>query len=283
MSIECQYYNSEEEINTEEVTTLIGITEKQQDAWSDKYSKATTLARYYDKIDPSKASRIRDCGSLVVLTNTETQSVNHYRTSCNVRLCPLCAWRKGIAIAERTKKTVGNINNTYKWVTLTLTIRNCTGEQLPTEIGEMNKSLSKMMKYAKVTKVVKGHFASLEVTYNKQSNTYHPHFHILLAVLPSYFKKADYRIKNNEWIDLWQRAMGIDYKPQVKVKAVKDNDSAVDEVSSYIYYSIKGIYELLKIDSDEVYTSYIEVIDTIDSAMSYKRAVKYGGCLKPTI
>lgn len=60
----------------------------------------------------------------------------------------------------------------------------------------------------------------MEVTRNWDNNsewygTYHPHFHILLAVPTNYFSKN--YIKQSEWTDMWQRAMKLDYTPIVHV------------------------------------------------------------------
>ena len=47
----------------------------------------------------------------------------------------------------------------------------------------------------------------------------HPHFHALLLVQSNYFT-TNY-IKQNDWVEMWQKALRVDYAPSVNVKAVK--------------------------------------------------------------
>ena len=49
---------------------------------------------------------------------------------------------------------------------------------------------------------------------------WHPHFHALLLVKPSYFKGQGY-IKQGDWVEMWSKALRADYLPSVNVKAVK--------------------------------------------------------------
>src|SRR5699024_12750864 len=51
--------------------------------------------------------------------------------------------------------------------------------------------------YTEIKKAVKGWYRCLEITHNvnrqsKDFDTYHPHFHCLLCVNPSYFTSRDY-------------------------------------------------------------------------------------------
>ena len=50
----------------------------------------------------------------------------------------------------------------------------------------------------------------------------HPHFHAMLLVKSTYFKGTNY-IKQSEWVEMWVKAMRLDYFPQVNVQAVKPN------------------------------------------------------------
>ena len=48
-------------------------------------------------------------------------------------------------------------------------------------------------------------FRSLEVTYNKDRDDYHPHFHALLMVPHHYFyKDRGLYIPHEKWLDLWK-------------------------------------------------------------------------------
>lgn len=274
--IEYKYYNTDVEI--EEATQLLNITAEQEAVWNTKYDEAQQMANYYKAVgNKSKAKRIGECGSIVKMVDTETGEVIHYRNRCNVRMCPICTWRKGLKIASELKQVVKNCIDGYKvkWITITLTVKSVVASGLKGAIDNLNKGLGKLLSYAKVKKVVKGTYSSMEITYNKKTETYHPHFHIMLAVLPSYFKKADYRINNSVWEELWMKAMNITYKPQVKVQTVKDTNKTIDELTRFAYYTTKGLYN--NMDMSDVKGN---VLQDLDEALSYKRMYKYTGIIK---
>lgn len=277
-NIEYKFYNTDLEI--EEATQFLNISQEQQQAWKVKYEEAKYVANHFRLLGKeSKAKRISECGSIVIATNLGTGEITHYRNRCNVRLCPICTWRKGLKKAEEMKAIVKNINTNYnyKWITLTLTTKSVKGEDLQQEIDKLNKGLTKLLSYAKVKKVVKGTFSALEITYNIKTNEYHPHFHVMVAVMPSYFKKAEYRIKNDEWTTLWKKAMSIDYVPVVKVKVVDDTNNIIEELSKFIYYIAKGIFNNL--NEKLKYDIYNLVVDRLDDALSYKRLFRYTGII----
>ena len=39
-----------------------------------------------------------------------------------------------------------------------------------------------MIKVKRVDRINKGYIAKLEITYNAEEDTYHPHYHVLMAV-----------------------------------------------------------------------------------------------------
>src|SRR5699024_6080063 len=60
----------------------------------------------------------------------------------------------------------------------------------------------------------------LEVTYNKDRDDYHPHFHVVLAVNKSYFTDKNYYINRNRWLELWQQSTKNPLITQVDVRRV---------------------------------------------------------------
>ena len=83
-------------------------------------------------------------------------------------------------------------------------------------------------------RVVAGWFRALEVTYNKDANTWHPHIHAVLLVPADYFTNPDEYIDHDAWVAEWRWALKADYDPSVDVRTVKgDRAHAVAEVSKY--------------------------------------------------
>ena len=54
--------------------------------------------------------------------------------------------------------------------------------------------------------------------------------HVLLCVESAYFKKQGQYIKQSEWVDLWQRALQVDYRPVANIKAIKPNQKGDKDI-----------------------------------------------------
>lgn len=122
---------------------------------------------------------------------------------CRERLCPMCQSRR----AKKAFNQIATITQTLeqqgmRFLFLTLTIPNCSGSDLRLTIMRMQKAFHRFVNYKRFTSAVKGFFRSLEVTRNNYKEckgkpnpfygTFHPHFHILLAVDADYFTSGKY-------------------------------------------------------------------------------------------
>ena len=93
---------------------------------------------------------------------------------------------------------------------------------------------------------------------NPNYGMYHPHFHVLLMVKPSFFTGKGY-VKQEQWAEIWQDCMKLDYVPQVDIRAIKPNKRATEEsaadaamtaaISETLKYPIKP--DSLKLDAVE--------------------------------
>jgi len=153
---------------------------------------------------------------------------------CRDRMCPMCQWR-------RSRKQYGLLMDTisclsYQYLMLTVTRPNRPGSELRDEIRRLNQALMKMLRRP-VFAPVKGIQRNVEVTYNIEAETYHPHIHALLAVNPTYFDSREY-IPREVWVSEWNAANGWDkqlmgYDLQVDIRKVKDT-SGIAELSKYV-------------------------------------------------
>lgn len=210
----------------------------------------------------------------------------------------MCNWRRSLKIAFQNKKIIQEVNEKekVKWVFLTLTVRNVDGEKLKDTMDQMTKAWNNFSRYAKFKKSVKGYFRSMEVTRNwdRESEwygTYHPHFHVLMAVPTNYFTKN--YIKHSEWTSMWQRAMKLDYTPIVHVAKVKPKKESPDfiEIEQEMKKSIaeqNAVFEVSKypvkdtdvIRGNEITPENVQTVKDLDKALAYKRLISYGGLLK---
>lgn len=144
---------------------------------------------------------------------------------CRVRLCPVCMWRKSLALKARfyTNWEEGGykeICECFAYIHLVLTVQNPLMDQLRETIKTMNGGFKKLLKRKEVIPVCKGYIKSIEVTRGKDGNP-HPHIHATMAVNLSYFSNQIY-ISQKLWVQLWRECLGVDYDPIVSVKRVKD-------------------------------------------------------------
>lgn len=212
--------------------------------------------------------RVKSCGDFMQhLTNLEMSAKRVHRSnSCGNRFCPLCTWNKAKKDAIMLSVLMQAIREQeeQEFIFLTLTAPNVNGEQLKIEIDRFNHAFNKLFKRRNVEKVVNGYVRKLEVTYNQEGfitsdmykrakdyydkrnlkegdhnpnyDTYHPHFHVILAVNKSYFTSRDY-LKQEKWLEMWRECMNDDSITQVDIRKVrsseKSENGAVLEVAKY--------------------------------------------------
>ena len=166
-----------------------------------------------------------------------------------------------------------------RFIFVTLTVKNPDGAHLAETLDLMNKGFkyitSKSQNFAAAKKFkesLQGYIKATEITYNSEENTYHPHIHCIFQVRPSYFSR-DYITKSG-WIELWQKAMGLDYSPSVYVKTIKETDNdktkAVAEVAKYPTKSA----DLLKIEDEE---QAVKALIVLAKTMKGRRLITFGG------
>jgi plasmid rolling circle replication initiator protein Rep len=229
--------------------------------------------------DYKKAVRSRTCGTYLEMrvypdNKAELNSANF----CKARLCPMCNWRLSIKrFANLSAVTELAKTNKYELLFLTLTARNVSGLELKSEIKKYFNAWRNLTQYSpEFNKSVHGWFRALEVTYNKEDDTYHPHLHIVLAVKSTYFKTSGYYITQKKWAEIWAHYLDIDYVPVVhvcKTFSKKSNSSPEKEASKY---TVKDTDYL--IENNLILSA--KVVQVLDDALRRVRLIAYGGILK---
>jgi plasmid rolling circle replication initiator protein Rep len=269
--------------------------------WKGKKRRSLLTAEHFDVAGlKSKAERMNECADVLVFKHTEEKLKLYQAWFCKVRLCPMCNWRRSLKIAYHNKRIVETVNERENvcWLFLTLTVRNTDTENLRETISSMSEAFRRLTKYKAFKTSVRGFFRALEVTKNRDLEseyfgTYHPHFHVLLAVPSSYFKKKEYYITHGEWTSLWKRAMKLDYNPIVHVQKVKPKNSledlktyekdlkqAIKEQNAILEVSKYPVKDTDVIKGNKVTSENVETVLALDDALAYKRLIGYGGLLK---
>jgi len=217
--------------------------------------------------------RIKECNTFLFMVADKTMEKTklHRSNNCDNRFCPICAWKKSRKNALKISVLMQYLREEERkdFVFLTLTAPNVKAEELDDEIKHYNKSFQRLMQRKEVKSAVKGYVRKLEVTYNKERDDYHPHFHVILAVNKSYFTDKNYYISRDRWLELWQKSTKNNLITQVDVRKVKVTDNK-KEVSEIAKYSAK--------DSD--YLEDEKVFDTFYKSLSGKRLIVYSGLFK---
>lgn len=218
--------------------------------------------------------RISDCASLIGFLKTEN---NQARLSggnfCNSRFCPFCDMRKARKDGYILLFLLNYLNKIEKkeLIFLTLTAPNVVKELLTKEIEDFNKSFKRLSETKSFKNICKGYIRKLEVTYNSKENTFHPHFHCVLAVNKSYFKKSELYISQKKWLEMWQ-------------KAKKDNSITQVDVRKAVMIDMKSIMELATYSakaSDVLYSQ--EIFDVFYQNLKSKKLIVFNGIFKDVL
>lgn len=122
----------------------------------------------------------------------------------------------------------------YRWLFVTLTLKNCPITSLRETLNLINESFKRFTKLKSYPAV--GWIKSVEVTRGKDGSA-HPHLHILMMVKPSYFKHS--YLSQAKWVELWQQCLRIDYKPIVDIQAIKKEISPKFIIPEILKYQCK--------------------------------------------
>uniref|UniRef100_A0A0C1QX02 Uncharacterized protein n=1 Tax=Tolypothrix bouteillei VB521301 TaxID=1479485 RepID=A0A0C1QX02_9CYAN len=141
---------------------------------------------------------------------------------CRCRHCPICQWRRSLMWLAKFFKVLPAIQQdypNYRFIFLTLTVKNCQLSELRDTLAWMHKAWILLTKRKAFPAV--GWVKSVEVTKPKEPLTAHPHFHCILMVPSSYFSGAGKYLKHEKWRELWKSCLRVDYDPIVHISVVK--------------------------------------------------------------
>lgn len=189
--------------------------------------------------DIDRAIRVEQCGTFLEFAEIEGgQQKLTAANFCKERLCPSCSWRRSMRMFSVTSSILDHIEKTdkdCKFLFLTLTIKNCTADNLGDTLDGMSAALHRLMNNGAWKRRVKGCIRTLEVTINHEDKTFHPHYHLIIAVSKDYAKKGSKIYWTQEqWAEAWQKSARLDYIPHVWIETVKGRRQGIEEVSKYV-------------------------------------------------
>lgn len=222
------------------------------------------------------------CSTILALQrdkSTAELSVRPFET-CKKRWCPMCAWRKSLKqwalFVERLPMLLEK-HGPARFIMLTLTVRNCPISELGATVKLMNdgfrrlsNSKTKLGREFPATAWLK----ALEITFPRPGEA-HPHFHVLLAVRPSYFSHG--YITQREWVARWRQACKLDYDPVVDVRRVKPMQTHPE--LAFLGEALGGLREVAKYVTKPGDFNSADAIAAL-AALRHARFIDGGGWLR---
>lgn len=255
--------------------------------------KAKEIVELFKMFNGKRATKIHNCANTLVFQfdldngNRKLASANF----CHDRFCPECSRRRSRIMYHNLKKvlTVAVEEHQQEFVHFTLSLKNCKKEDLKKSLDELFHGFITMMKREQFQKSINGWYRNLEVTYNEEDDTFHPHLHVILSVDKDYFRKYSGKYLTQEFVTSeFKSACQIDYDPIVylekayaktksgkKKKFTKEEKlhSIVAECSKYV----TKMSDILNVDDKNLKA---ELLKHLSKGLFKRRMCAYGGLLR---
>lgn len=252
--------------------------------WKERKVANIDLAASLERLGYRNFNNVYECAEVLRFREQEDGSLKLFQTwFCKKKLCPICNWRRSMKYSYQAEEVITEAMKQYpkgRFIFLTLTVKNVNGDFIKQEITQISEGFNRLMKYKKVDKNVIGYLRALEITYSTNRDDYHPHLHVLLFVSSSYFTgNGNNYISQDEWTNLWQKAMKLDYVPVVNVKAVKatekyDLKGAILETAKYPVKPFDLLNDDFSAETKDMIT------DDLTKGLHRKRQIGFGKLFK---
>ena len=252
---------------------------------AEKVVKTDTL-KLYEMLKNSEVANatartldvVKACGDVVkyaIAYEGDMKSVKHkkllYTETCGNRWCLRCMQRKALSDALEIY-TLANYLYTeknYRFLFITLTAPNCSGDDLRDTISQFNKGIDRLFKREPYRSDFKAWITKVETTYNVKRKDYHPHLHVLVAVDKRYLKDSDRFVSNDRLRKDWREVFGDDTITQVDIKQASGRTKKK---------RMKSVLELAKYTAKPShYLRDQKVFDTFFDAMKNRQSLRFCG------
>lgn len=248
------------------------------------------LSEAYKGFNDAKSDRLQACSRVLTFkVDSEGRKDLFSADSCRVRLCPLCSWRRSLKNYHNTRKIIEWLQahreldkvGSFDFIFVTLTVKNCGGSELSSTLDALFAAVKRLYQRQEIKGVWLGAVRNLEITHNvcltsKDYDTYHPHFHMLVAVRPPYFKRG--YITQARLSELWREALRVEYTPVVDIRRVKavEGQSLAGAIAECSKYASKPGDYILPEDWDLTQAT----VRVLDPSLSGRRLINYSGIFR---
>lgn len=154
---------------------------------------------------------------------------------CRDRLCPNCGWMQAVERAVAVRRALNELGDRFAIFHVVLTMRDpiaADGAKLHEQCKALIDAYTKLAHRDKLFKgQVWGTVRSLEVSNNGNAR-YHPHIHALW-VRKLYDPPRGRMLNHEEVCAMWQKALGVDYRPVCWIEPIYLIDQERNGVKVY--------------------------------------------------
>lgn len=194
---------------------------------SDRKTRTMKLYRFVMPFDYKSAARYYNCGTTIALQNGKIKSANF----CRDRLCPMCNYRRSQKMFSQNMTVYEKIkaeHPEYRQLFLTLTVPNVPLWQLKETLRAMSSSWNRFRNHRAVKREpIVGYCKKLEITYNKEVHTYHPHYHVMLTV-------DGWASRIEDYVKWWSASVQKGRQLVCYIESVDGDAKSVAEMSKYM-------------------------------------------------
>lgn len=208
--------------------------------------------------DENLKNRVLSCGGDAWID--QSPSTGRFRVRCQrcgYRACPLCRIRWSLKVRDKMESVVADVKPNKRKL-CTLTLRNSSAP-LAGQVQRLWKAFQRLRQRTIWKRAVRGCIAVLEVTYNAEKDTWHPHLHCVLD--------ADYldsRKLSKQWLQITLNSKIVD------VRAVLSLTGMVKYLTKYLLKSVELPVGVDQSREDEFYLLFRRL-----------KSVRFMGSLRP--
>ena len=262
--------------------------------WKNRKNQSLATSAAFSKLPHGEYQKIshsiHSCGSYLKFQSCPSDHLKKLKQAnfCDKRDCVMCQWRRSLVMSHQLRQLGHAHLEKYKTdvpCLLTLTVPNCTAKVFESHLVLMFESFKRFMNHRPIKKAVRSWFRALEVTYNKEKDTYHPHFHVLFMLPKNYFYASrSLYIPHSRWLDMWRESTGLPEIMQVDIRKWKPKGKLPQNSMSSLAaeagkYMVKPSSYLEPLPSGE-YVADPNVLKTLHDALKKRRLIGFGGLFK---
>ena len=249
-----------------------------------KYNSFVVFELYQHFAKKSKLVSLAECGTFLGfdlykhIREDEYQKRLSSANFCRDRFCEMCNWRRARKYAIENFKLLKYIQQQQKvrYIFATFTIKNPLVSELKSYVKLFNQAWKRMTSSKRWRNSILGYIKAIEIPFQKSDKNYiNLHAHCLLIVSTSYFRKDyDLYITQQEFRDMWRKALRANYNPSVDIRIIKPNKNRNedDEIASVVAETTK--YPLKSIDLHVIdWRTFKELTQQVKNM----RFISYGG------